>query len=60
MPVSTVGGRRRPLLEEGALASGAIVDLEILYSSRNLIDYEEIHEERRTDRLTSNIVHLHQ
>jgi len=29
------------------LASCAVVDLEVLYSSRNLADYEEILEERR-------------
>lgn len=38
----------RPLLEDGSLATCAIVDLEILYSSRNLADYEEILDERRS------------
>lgn len=42
-----VATRLRPLLKEGALASCAIVDLEVLYSSRNLADYEEVLEERR-------------
>lgn len=45
-PVPSVAARLRPLLEEGALATCAIVDLEVLYSSRNLVDYEEILEER--------------
>jgi predicted nucleic acid-binding protein len=46
-PVPAVAARLRPLLEEGRLASCAIVDLEVLYSSRNLVDYEEVLEERR-------------
>ncbi|MGQ0744501.1 MAG: PIN domain nuclease [Acidimicrobiales bacterium] len=45
--VPDVGARLRPLLEEGWLASCAIVDLEILFSSRNLADYRAILEERR-------------
>lgn len=47
-PVPAVGRRLRPLMEEGHIASCAIVDLEILYSSRNLADYEAILEERRS------------
>jgi predicted nucleic acid-binding protein len=47
-PVPAVAARLRPLLEDGELASCAIVDLEVLYSSRNLSDYEEILEERRS------------
>ena len=47
-PLPTVAARLRPLLEEGELATCAIVDLEVLYSSRNLSDYEEILEERRS------------
>lgn len=43
-----VAARLRPLLEDGSLATCAIVDLEILYSSRNLADYEEILDERRS------------
>ena len=46
-PIPAVEARLRPLLEEGGLASCAIVDLEVLYSSRNLVDYEEVLEERR-------------
>lgn len=45
-PVPVVGERLRPLIEDGEIASCAIVDLEILYSSRNLADYEAILEER--------------
>lgn len=47
-PNPAVAARLRPLLEEGYLASCAIVDLEVLYSSRNLRDYEEVLEERRS------------
>lgn len=47
-PVPAVRVRLEPLLEEGDLATCAIVDLEVLYSSRNLVDYEEILEERRS------------
>jgi predicted nucleic acid-binding protein len=47
-PVPAVGERLRPLLEDGLLATCAIVDLEVLYSSRNLADYEEILVERRS------------
>lgn len=47
-PVPAVAARLRPLLEGGELATCAIVDLEVLYSSRNLRDYEEILDERRS------------
>ena len=47
-PIPTVGDRLRPLLEDGMLATCAIVDLEVLYSARNLRDYEEILDERRS------------
>ncbi len=47
-PVPAVEARLRPLLEGGELATCAIVDLEVLYSSRNLRDYEAILEERRS------------
>jgi len=46
MPVPAVEARLRPLIEDGAVGSCAIVDLEVLYSSRNLTDYEAILEER--------------
>lgn len=42
-----VARRLRPLLEEGMVATCALVDLEVLYSSRNLADYEAVREERR-------------
>jgi predicted nucleic acid-binding protein len=47
-PIPAVAARLRPLLEDGDLATCAIVDLEVLYSSRSLADYEEILEERRS------------
>jgi predicted nucleic acid-binding protein len=43
-----VGQRLRPLLEDGLLATCAIVDLEVLYSSRNLVEFEAVVEERRS------------
>ncbi len=46
-PNPAVEQRLRPLLEDGLLATCAIVDLEVLYSARNLADYEAILEERR-------------
>jgi len=45
-PVPTVEARLRPLLEDGDVATCAIVDLEVLYSSRNLADYEDVLSER--------------
>lgn len=45
-PVPAVATRLRPLLEDGELATCAIVDLEVLYSARNLRQYEELLEER--------------
>ena len=35
-------------MEEGLIATSAIVDLEVLFSSRNLVDYEAVLEERRS------------
>ncbi len=35
-------------MEDGLLATCAIVDLEVLYSSRNLSDYEDVLDERRS------------
>jgi predicted nucleic acid-binding protein len=46
--VPAVAERLRPLLEEGSIATCAIVDLEVLYSARNLACYEEVLEERRS------------
>jgi predicted nucleic acid-binding protein len=47
-PVPAVGARLEPLLIEGWIATCAIVDLEALYSSRNLAHYELVLEERRS------------
>ena len=47
-PVPSVSHRLRPLLEDGWIATCAIVDLEVLYSARNLADYEAVLEERRS------------
>ncbi|HUF33098.1 MAG TPA: PIN domain nuclease [Acidimicrobiales bacterium] len=46
LPLPAVEARLRPLIEDGEVASCAIVDLEVLYSSRNLDDYESVLEER--------------
>lgn len=48
MPVPAVEARLRPLIEDGAVGTCAIIDLEVLYSSRNLADYEAILQERRS------------
>ncbi len=47
-PLPSVGARLRPLLEDGLVATCAIVDLEVLYSARSLTDYEQVLEERRS------------
>ena len=44
--IPAVANRLKPMIQEGDIATCAIVDLEVLYSSRNLVDYEEILEER--------------
>jgi predicted nucleic acid-binding protein len=44
----SAGARLRPLLEDGLLATCATVDLEVLYSSRNLADFEQVLEERHS------------
>jgi predicted nucleic acid-binding protein len=43
-----VAARLRPLLEDGAIATCAIVDLEVLFSARNLRHYEAVHLERQS------------
>jgi predicted nucleic acid-binding protein len=48
MPDQAVASRLRPLLEDGAIATCAIVDLEVLFSARNLRDYEAVHLERQS------------
>ena len=40
--------RLRPLIEEGRVATCAVVDLEVLYSARSRADYAAILEERRS------------
>jgi len=35
-------------MEDGLIATCAIVDLEVLFSSRNLSDYEDVLDERRS------------
>jgi predicted nucleic acid-binding protein len=47
-PHPVVRERLGPLLEEGLIASCAIVDLEVLFSSRRLVDYEAVLLERRS------------
>jgi predicted nucleic acid-binding protein len=42
-----VAARLTPLMDEGLIATCAIVDLEVLYSARRLGDYQEVLEERR-------------
>jgi predicted nucleic acid-binding protein len=46
--VPSVAARLGYLIEEGFVATCAIVDLEVLYSARHLTDYEEVLEERRS------------
>jgi predicted nucleic acid-binding protein len=47
-PYPVVEARLRPLLEDGLIATCAIVDLEVLFSSRRLSDYEAVLLERRS------------
>jgi len=47
-PHPVVEARLRPLLEDGLIATCAIVDLEVLFSSRRLADYEAVLLERRS------------
>ena len=46
-PRKPVGDRLRPLLEDGLVATCAIIDLEVLYSARSAADYERTLQERR-------------
>jgi hypothetical protein len=41
-----IAERLRPLLEEGAIATCPIIDLEVLYSARSWRDYEAVRGER--------------
>jgi predicted nucleic acid-binding protein len=47
-PHPVVEARLRTLLEDGLIATCAIVDLEVLFSSRRLVDYEAVLLERRS------------
>lgn len=47
-PFPTVGARLRPLLERGLLATCAMVDLEVLFSARNVDDYRAVRNERQS------------
>ncbi len=47
-PLPTVRARLRPLMDDGLLATCAIVDLEVLYSARSPGDYEAVLDERRS------------
>ena len=47
-PMPTVARRLRPLLEEGWIATCAMVDFELLYSATSARDYQEVLEERRS------------
>jgi predicted nucleic acid-binding protein len=46
--VPRVAERVLPLLEEGIIATCAVIDLEVLYSARSLADYQEVRAERRS------------
>lgn len=46
--IPSVAERLRPLLEEGLIATCAIIDLEVLYSCRSADDYDAVLEERRS------------
>jgi len=46
--LAQVNARLRPLLEDGLIATCAIIDLEVLYGARGLADYEQVLEERRS------------
>jgi predicted nucleic acid-binding protein len=48
VPIPAVADRLLPLVEDGWIATCAIVDLEVLYSSRNLADYEAVLQERHS------------
>lgn len=46
MRVAAVAARLGPLIDDGAIATCAVVDLEVLYSARGLADYEAVMAER--------------
>jgi predicted nucleic acid-binding protein len=47
MKEPAVASRLGPLLQEGLVATCAVVDLEVLYSARSPADYEAVWHERR-------------
>lgn len=47
MTHAVVEAHLRPLIEEGLVATCGIIDLEVLYSARSLVDYEAVLAERR-------------
>jgi predicted nucleic acid-binding protein len=47
-PLPAAARRLRPLMADGLIATCAAVDLEVLYSARDLADYEAVREERRS------------
>jgi predicted nucleic acid-binding protein len=47
LTVPTVAQRVRPLIEEGLIATCAVIDLELLYSAQGPSDYEAVRTERR-------------
>jgi predicted nucleic acid-binding protein len=47
MKEAAVASRLGPLLQEGLVATCAVVDLEVLYSARSPADYEAVWDERR-------------
>jgi predicted nucleic acid-binding protein len=46
MPHPAVAARLQPLVEDGGVATCAIIDLEVLFSARSLEDYEAVLAER--------------
>lgn len=48
LTVPQVAERVLPLLEQGNIATCAVIDLEVLYSARSLADYERVRADRRS------------
>src|SRR4051812_8505753 len=47
MPLEAVRSRLAPIIEAGEAATCAIIDLEVLFSARNLEEHQRIRERRR-------------
>lgn len=47
MATPAVEARLAPLIETGQVATCAVIDLEVLFSARNLADYEAIRQRRK-------------